>query len=250
MSDDARESSAPAVGQSQQTSGNAPEAQPSGAGGGETPQYLTREEAERWIAQVKEDIARQTQSLTDKAASRIDKRVKDGLENLNKVIALQKKAGIELTDEQIRAARMQIYDEAIDSEDDSHLPGLPPRAAQSGQIDGANQAQAAVVAFVNKQADKMMKKAGVELDSSDPEASMLVQDKGPDEYLDSLEAALHKKAQRVKTPPEARIPTLGSGAATNLEAQYKAELEKVRQGDVDGLFKLKQKYKKAGLTNI
>jgi hypothetical protein len=249
MSDDAREPSAPAVGQSQQTSGNAPEAQPSGAGGGETPQYLTREEVERLIAQTKEDIARQTQSLTDKAASRIDKRVKDGLENLNKVIALQKKAGIELTPEQERAARMQVYDEAIGSEDDS-LPGLPPRAAQPGPVDGANQAQAAVVAFVNKQADKMMKKAGVELDASDPEASMLVQDKGPDEYLDSLEAALQKKAQRVKTPPEARIPTLGSGAATNLEAQYKAELEKVRQGDVDGLFKLKQKYKKAGLTNI
>ena len=76
-------------------------------------EFLTREEAQRLFEDQKNDLLRQTQSLTDKASSRLDKQLRGEIKKVNDVIDLQKKAGIDITPEQERTMRQMAYDTAL-----------------------------------------------------------------------------------------------------------------------------------------
>lgn len=210
----------------------------------ETTEYLTRQEAQRLVEQMKDEVLRQTQSLTDKATSRLDKKLKEQLEIVNDVIELQKKAGITVTPEQERALRQEAYDKAfstLDDEERSAVSGTQPqRQDEPGE---AEKAQAAIMQNLTMD---VYKEAGVELYPGDPEVE-LIDYSTPAAFLKSLRAAAGKKKQRIETPAGGRITSLAQkGQQKSLEAQYLEEKAKI-QGDVNALIELKKKYKAKGL---
>lgn len=210
----------------------------------EQPQYLTREEAQRLLAEQKDDLLRQTQSLTDKASSRLDKKLRDELKKINEVIDLQKAAGISITPEQETAMRQKVYDNALKQfgeEPDDSQPTAQPEVKDGGQ-----QVEDAATAFMDGMVAEIYKRAGVSVMENDPEAQM-VDKSDPMTFLTTLQKAVEKKKQRIQTAPEARIPTLGKqGQPTNLEAQYLERKNKI-QGDVNALIELKKEFRAKGL---
>ena len=206
-------------------------------------EYLTRDEAQRLMDSVKEDVLRQTQSLTDKTASRIDKKLQDELKKINEVITLQRKAGIDITPDQERAMRQTAYDNVfsqLSENDPEHPTGVQPQPA--GEKDQVMQATAMLM---NRLTDGVYKDVGTVLMEGDPEVG-LIDNSTPEAYLKTLRKAAEKKAQRVSTPAEARITSLAKGTQTNLESQYAEEKSKI-QGDVQALIELKRKYRAKGL---
>jgi hypothetical protein len=205
------------------------------------PEFLTRAEAER----LKEDILRQTQSLTDKAASRMDKRLNEELQKFNDVIAMQRENGIPITPQQESDLRLKIYDkvlkESAQSQSQGQLgasipnqstPTLPPEVAAQAQL-------------VNDMTEDVFKEIGVVVEPNDPEAEMVDQS-SPTAFLKSIRVAAEKKKQRVSTPAEARIASQLTGQTTDLETQYKERLSKL-QGQTDAIIALKKEYRKKGL---
>lgn len=206
------------------------------------PQYLTLKEAQRLLEEQKDEVLRQTQSLTDKASSRLDKKLRDELKKINDVISLQKEAGIPITPEQENAMRQKVYDKALQQFGEEEEPTT---TAQEQPVDPRQMAEMAAAAVVSGMANDIYKEAGVTVKDNDPEAEM-VDHSSPTAFLNSLRAAVEKKKQRVQTAPEARITTLGKGQSTNLEAQYLDEKKNI-QGDVNALIELKKKYREKGL---
>jgi len=206
--------------------------------------YLTREEAQRLFEEQKNEVLKQTQSLTDKASSRLDKKLRDELKKINDVIDLQKKAGIPITPEQERALRQEVYDSTIkqfgeeeEPSDKTAQPNIPQDPQQAAQM--------AAAAVIDSLVKDVYKEAGVTVMEDDPEAE-LIDRSSPTAFLTSIRQAAEKKKQRIQTAPEARITTLGKGQQSNLEAQYLEEKNKIH-GDVNALIELKKKYRTKGL---
>jgi hypothetical protein len=209
------------------------------------PEYLTREEAQRLFEEQKNDLLKQTQSLTDKASSRLDKQLRSEIKKVNDVIDLQKKAGINITPEQERTMRQMAYDNAIgqvgEETDDSEKGAAKPLEVNDPQ----QVMKAATAAVIDGLVTDIYKEAGITVFENDPELEMI--DKTtPMAFLNSIKAAVEKKRQRIQTAPETRIASLGKGQQTNLEAQYLEEKKKV-QGDVNALIELKKNYRAKGL---
>jgi hypothetical protein len=212
------------------------------------PQYLTREEAQHLFEEQKNDLLRQTQSLTDKASSRLDKKLREEIKKVNDVIDLQKKAGITITPEQERVMRQMAYDNALGSISED-AEDLSKGAAKPQEINDPEQMAKAAAAVIGGLANDIYKQAGVTIYENDPEVDLIDQS-SPIAFLDSIKAATEKKKQRIQTAPEARIASLGKGQSTNLEAQMIAQYEERKskiQGDVEALIALKKEFRSKGL---
>ena len=107
-----------------------------------------------------------------------------------------------------------------------------------------------VAEFVNKRIDRIFQKHGVEVTQEEANQAGLLRINDPQEFLDKLEELAVQKAKTAATNPAARIPTLGAGAATNLQAQFDAEKAKISRGPnaIMELQKLKVKYRNLGLN--
>ena len=208
-------------------------------------EFLTREEAQRLFEDQKNDLLRQTQSLTDKASSRLDKQLRGEIKKVNDVIDLQKKAGIDITPEQERTMRQMAYDTAL-GQIGEETDDLEKGAAKPPDMNNPQQVmKAATAAVIDGLVTDIYKEAGVTVYENDPELEMI--DKTtPMAFLNSVKAAVEKKKQRIQTAPETRIASLGKGQQTNLEAQYLEEKKKI-QGDVNALIELKKNYRAKGL---
>lgn len=188
-------------------------------------EYLTRQEAERLVESVKEDVLRQTQSLTDKTASRIDKKLQDELKKINDVISLQRKAGIEITAEQERNMRQAAYDNVFSQLSESETDH--PTGAQHQPKGEQDPSLQATIKLMNRLSDDIYKDVGVTLIEGDPETE-LVDMSSPEAYLKSLRKAAEKKAQRLETPVEARITSLARGSSISEESLV-AELTELQK---------------------
>ena len=209
------------------------------------PEYLTRAEAQRLRQEITDEVLRQTQSLTDKAASRIDKKLQDELKKIGDVIKLQRQAGIEITPEQERAMRQTAYDTVFSQLSDSEPDHPKGQNTPSAPVGEDEKAMRAVAAAMNDLTDDIYKEVGVVVEQNDPEVELIDQS-SPAAFLKSLRKAAEKKAQRIATPAEARITSLAKGTKTSLETQYAEERAKI-QGDVEALIQLKKKYRAKGL---
>ncbi len=212
---------------------------------GTASEYLTREEAQRLFEEQKNELLKQTQSLTDKASSRLDKQLRAEIKKVNDVIDLQKKAGISITPEQERTMRQMAYDSALaqageETDDSDKGTAKPPDMSDPQKV-----MQAATAAVIDGLVTDIYKESGVTVYENDPELEM-IDKSSPMAFLNSVKAAVEKKKQRIQTAPEARIATLGKGQQTNLEAQYLEDKKKV-QGNVDALIALKKEYRSKGL---
>lgn len=208
-------------------------------------EYLTRAEAQRLLDTVKEDVLRQTQSLTDKTASRIDKKLHDELKKIGDVIKLQRQSGIDITPEQERAMRQTAYDTVFSQLSESEPDHPAEQKTPSVPAGEDEKAIRAVAAAMNDLTDDIYKEVGVVVDKNDPEVELIDQS-SPAEFLKSLRKAAEKKAQRIATPAEARITSLAKGSQTSLETKFAEEKSKIH-GDVEALIQLKKKYRAKGL---
>ena len=211
------------------------------SGKGTAAEFLTREEAERW----KDDILRQTQSLTDKAASRMDKRLQEELSKVDDVLKIQRESGIEITAQQEKEMRRSVYDKVLKEEANQEMPGQQTNLTPSQNMSAVSPEAAAQAALLSSLADDIFKEVGITVDTEDPEAS-LVDQSNPTAFLKTIRAAAEKKKQRVNTPAEARVASLTKGQPSDLEAEYLAKKKDIH-GDVDALFALKREYRAKGL---
>jgi hypothetical protein len=178
-----QQDAAPAPAQEQAvTSGN--------DGQGKTPEYITREEAQRLAEAAAEAAFRKAQGLNDKNAARINARMDEMLKSYT---AITGKAPSQ--DEQARAraeAERQVTSQPI-----------PTPALNEEQV--------------NAKAAELYRTAGVSVDEDDPEAKT-VDMSSPEKFLITLQAALDAKRARVQAPtrnPVTAAPILGTGGGAS-----------------------------------
>lgn len=228
-----------------QQGGNPVPASPTTEPGAQTaqPSSLTQDQVRAIAEEVAETKFRQTQGLIDKADNRITKKVQDELKTLEKTLKLQKSLGIDIPPNQVAAMQQQIMAQAYTETDQPPLPTQPygtqptqPVYPESGNVND-----------VSNQALRMMQRAGVIIEDSDPEVAGIDMS-DPDLFLASVGHAINVKKTRLAAAPQPVTPTnAGSaGAPQGLEAQYKAELKRVA-GQPVAVADLKNKYRRLGL---
>lgn len=204
-------------------------------------QPLTKKEVEELVKDISAKQFQAFQSMQAKMEDRVKKEFERQLKSLSEV-------GIKLTPEQ--AAKLQ---------DDTRRSFA--ESEKEGQHSTANPAPAQDVAKQNTEihpvvatANEIMRAAGVTIDDNDPEIKLVDNTtKDPLEFLQSVRNAANAKAKRLaesrnKQFDPARTPgVVGAGDhGGNLEAKYREEAKKL-QGNVEGLYQLKMKYRGMGL---
>lgn len=217
-----------------QPSPNVPTGQPQDS----APDYVTRADLEAFKTAVVEEARRAAQSLTDRQESRVEKRLREWTEQM-------KRDGVTVTPQMVERGREQLALQELTGGAKGKAANPDPEAIDPPEL-------AALKAYVGRRADKILKGIGVTLEQNDPEFSEVkfVTD-DPDEYLETLEAAAKKKAERLQTPTGARAPMSVGGAPQGgpLMEQYRREVLKVRPGS-EAALQLRRKYRQMGLTDI
>lgn len=183
------------------------------------PEYLTKAEAQRLIAEAEEKALRKAQSSTDKAIDSIFKKVQDDLRSLTQTIEFQRNSGIEVSPEQEQQLKQQLVTRALAGAPESAQPSPPQEAPQKEEVDP-----------VTAEAWRMMEEAGVLVDEDDPEAKLL-NFSSPYKFLKSIESAIEAKKERISERP-ARTPTNvgGRGAPTNSIVDVTDHRELLKRG--------------------
>ena len=180
---------------------------------GTEPTYITTKELDERLGKglderlssFEDTVARQIQSLSDKAESRITKQVNEQLGQLDTQYADLKAAGIPVTDEMLKTAKAKVVQES-----------LAVQASEGG--DGKEPAPAAdpVNSFINARAQQLYQEYGLVVELDDPEAKGIDQT-DPWKFLNTLEVQLQAKRERVGDAPDkaanppATMPALGTG---------------------------------------
>lgn len=204
------------------------------------PQYVSRDEFNR----VLQEQERKFQGFVDKNVSRLDKRVKEAVDEVAKLVELGKSTGLQFTEEQIAQLKDRAVHQALMTGDE-----LP-----SGQSEAprAAQAQAPQVDPVTVTAQLMMQKAGVILEKDDPELSLVDdQTDDPSTFLESVRHAIEAKKQRTSRPagsPAATPGAVATGSApANLIQQYQREMLENRGKGMRVANEIKSKYRQKGV---
>ena len=187
---------------------------------------------------AQDELMRKVQGMVDKTASRLDKRIDTANKETDRTIEMLKKSGVKLPAEQETALRATATNEALISNQSDQQQQEPAPAQQQQQFDEA--------AVTNAAVNILSRQYGTVVSPEDPEAKDVKTDGTPAEFIETYTEALKKKRARMATPPQARTPGMGNTQPTNLQAQYEEEKKKF-QGNVDGLYNLKTKYRKLGL---
>jgi hypothetical protein len=171
--------------------------------GGSAPVSLTPDQIQQIAQSIieKTEVGRRLQqSLADITRDRVEKAVQ---QEVNRLKALN----IELTQQQVDALRAKA---AELQGQPSPPPGAPPVAQPmpSGGQEVEGELDPIVV-----DALRLMDEAGVQIEDTDPELSLIDQETdSPYKFLKSVEAAIAKKKERLQAKEVgAGLPTLGSG---------------------------------------
>lgn len=138
------------------------------------PEYITREEAQRLVAEAAEQALRKAQSLNDKAQSKVNARLDEILKSYSSLTGQQPDQAMK--DKALELARSQVQEPAQASAD------------PAGEIE--------------RKTDELYKKHGLYVEENDPEAKG-IDHSSPERFLLTLETALVTKASRTKTAPAA-----------------------------------------------
>jgi hypothetical protein len=193
---------------------------------------------------------RKAQSLVDTGANRLSKKVQQQIATLEQSWKLQEAAGIPVpTPEQQQAARRQVVESALLTEDE-------PSATGQVQTQVAEDVEA-----VNRKIQALYQSYGMEIYPTDPEAAPLLKAEtlSGDEFATLLEQQLQAKAARTGQPipvqsqvnQSARVPTSAGSAGrvpqVDLQQQYQQELATAPRGNIDAINAVKLKYRQKGL---
>ena len=189
------------------------EGQEPGQPEGTEPTYITTQELDERLGKglderlssFEDTVARQIQSLSDKAESRITKQVNEQLGQLDAQYADLKAAGIPVTDEMLQNAKAKVVQES-----------LAVQASEGG--DGKETVPPAdpINDFINARTQQLYQEYGLVVELDDPESKAIDQS-DPWKFLNTLEAQLQVKRERVGPEPDkaanppATMPALGTG---------------------------------------
>lgn len=208
-------------------------------------EVVTKAELLRIKAEIEESVLRKTQSMTDKLGSKLDVRIKTAQDDAERAIKMLKSSGVALTPEQERSISQNAVNEALTAREVSEA--VQHQEAQTKPND-----------FVNGEVRKIMKRTGVYLEPDEANA-LIGEVDSPFDYVRKFEEICQSRSSR--PPEESRIPTMtanGGKATSNdtLRAQYDKEIydithgkhAKIRRGDVMAVTRLKEEYRKKGLS--
>lgn len=207
-------------------------------------QVFTPQQLEAMEKLVNEKAVKQWQAIQSMQA-KMEERVKKDFERQVKTLY---ELGIKLTPEQAAKLQEDTRRSFAEAEKDGQQSPANPQPAQ----DSAK--QKTEIHPVVATANEIMKAAGVTIDDNDPEIKLVdSKTQDPLEFLQSVRNAANAKAKRLaesrnKQFDPARTPgVVGAGDhGSNLEAKYREEAKKL-QGNVEGLYQLKMKYRGMGL---
>lgn len=204
------------------------------------PQFVSRDEFNR----VLQEQERRIQGLVDKNVSRLDKRVKEAVDDVTKLVDLGKSTGLQFTDEQIAQLKDRAVHQAL-------MTGDPAPSNQPAQPQAA-QPNAQQVDSVTATAQMMMKKANIFIEKDDPELTMVDNTTDePDVFLNSVRKAIEAKKQRTSRQvgnPAAMPGEMGTGGgSSNLTQQYLREIKEARGKGNRFANDIKTKYRGKGV---
>lgn len=207
-------------------------------------EVVTKAELQRIKAEIEESVLRKTQSMTDKLGSKLDVRIKTAQDEAEKAIRMLKASGVALTPEQERSISQNAVNEALTAK-------LESEAVH-------NQDAEKPTDIVNREIRKIMKRTGVYIEPDEANA-LIGEVDSPIDYINRFNEICQSRSTR--PPEESRIPTMSpsNGKATSvdsLRAQYDKEISdivhgkhpSIRRGDVMGVTRLKEEYRKKGLS--
>jgi hypothetical protein len=206
------------------------------------PQYVTRDQMDAVIEQVRRD----TQSLVDKNVGRMSQH----LSKLNEAIERVRATGLEISPEQEKEMRTRALEKALSEAD------APPSQEKQDTPAAAQPTTQPALDPVSVVALNVMKGilGGDVVTNADPEAELVDKDtKNPDEFLASVRKAAEAKKARLEGEKlelaQARSPVLGGGGAssTGLADQYKNEMLAARGKGMDAIRAIKEKWRKKGV---
>lgn len=180
---------------------------------GTQPTYITTTELDerlgKQFSSFEDSVARQIQSLTDKAESRITKQVSEQLGQLDTQYADLKAAGIPVTDEMLQNAKAKVVQDSL---------AVQASEAGDGAEPGTIPTDDPVNSFINARTQQLYQEYGLVVELDDPEAKAIDQS-DPWKFLNTLEVQLQAKRERVGPEPEkvanpaATMPALGTGGS-------------------------------------
>ena len=204
---------------------------------------VTQAQLQSLAKQLEETILRKAQSHTDKLGSTLDKRIKSAQDEAVKAITMLKATGATLTPEQERTIHQNAVNQALIDRDDS--VAVPERKPPGD--------------FVNEEVQRIMTETGVYLSPEEANA-MIGTVRSPYEFIRKFEDIC--AARTTKTQAETRIPTLAPQAGRSatsvdvLKRQYDEEIAQIsankhptiRRGNKEAFVKMKEEYRKKGLS--
>lgn len=193
---------------------------------GEATGYITEADARRMVdAAVKASLGRVQQGITDRVSDRLSKAVTNRLTEIEATVQQLKASGVSVSPETVQQAKDQAMKEA--------LMGAP---AGTGQ-----QPQGQAPDWVWGEVSVIGQDYGVVIEENDPEAKMIVFDRGPRQFLRTYEDAAKAKRDRThgqQQPTQEqssqavlRSPALGGGAGVaNPIGSINNPLELIKRG--------------------
>ena len=180
---------------------------------GTEPTYITTQQLDDRLGKglderfssFEDTVARQIQSLSDKAESRITKQVNEQLGQLDTQFADLKAAGVPVTDEMLQNAKAKVVQDSLAVQASEGGDGKEPIAP----VDPVND-------FINARTQQLYQEYGLVVERDDPEAKGIDQS-DPWKFLNTLEVQLQTKKERVGDVPDkaanpaATMPALGTG---------------------------------------
>lgn len=191
------------------------------AQGTQAQQYVTADQFDAFQKKVLGTV----QSMVNKGENRIATRMQE----FEKSMQVMKAAGQQFTPEQEQALRSKVFTAAV-----SETPSEQQPTTQAAPVQVPQQGQQAADP-IQASAQQIQQTNGVTLVDGDPELANIVLDKGPWEYLKSIEAACLAKKQRTAstTNPQPEAPGLPAGRlplqGTTVIPNYTPE-EKIAMG--------------------
>jgi len=209
-------------------------------------QFLTRQEAVALEARILAEAGKRTQSLTDKLESRVDKRVALGLQKVQDTIAINQRAGIEVSATQIEAMKQQaLLDAYAEPTPDQSTP--PAKDVTQDMQTLMSQAE---IRAVDEITQGFEEEKGIKLAEGDPEiAKYLKPGMTKAQYTRAYDKALDEKLTRTTQNPAGGFPTPGGSVSSTsvLQSEYLTALSKLRKGDANAIIETKRLYRSKGL---
>jgi predicted amidohydrolase YtcJ len=172
------------------------------------PSYITAEQFEKTINEIKADYQQKYDQLYRGTQSRQDQFTAKVQKKLEAFEGAAKATGVQLTDTDRQVAKANAQFQVLSEE--------TPTAQSSGNVPGQVQPQGnaddGLAALVNDAATKMMQVWGISIDEKDPENALITaaEEGTPQGYLDATYKAIQTKLARTKTSQVAQpAPTTG-----------------------------------------